>query len=281
MAIKILIDSASDINQKEAQDLGIIMLPMNISFGDKDYLDGVDLMPDAFYTLLKNSTQLPTTSLINSFRFGEEFAKHTANGDQLIVITISSKLSGTYQAALQASLDYKDQVFVVDSLNACAGERILGLYALELVKKGLSAAEIFEELNAAKTRIRVIALVDTLEYLKKGGRISSAVAFAGKLLSLKPIISVIDGEVKMVSKAIGFKNACNTLIKLIAEKGGVNTDMPYGAIWSGHDRNNLDTYISLCKDLANIQNLPKFVLGGTIGTHVGPGAVGFAFFEKQ
>lgn len=281
MAIKVLIDSASDINQKEAQELGLILLPMNISFGDKEYLDGVDLLPSEFYTLLANSQHNPTTSLINSYRFAEAFEKYTANGDQVIVITMSSKLSGTYQAAVQASLDYPDKVFVVDSLNACTGERILGLYALELIKKGLSATEIVQELNSAKTRIRVIALVDTLEYLKRGGRISSAAAFAGKLLALKPIISVIDGEVKMISKAMGFKNTCNLLNKLIEEKGGVNTDKPFGLIWSGNSTANLDAFIKNNPQISKINNPNKFVLGGTIGTHVGPGAVGVAFFEKE
>lgn len=281
MAIKVVIDSSSDISAKEAQELGIHMMPMNITFGDKDYLDGVDLLPNEFFDLLESSKDLPTTSLINSFRFGEEFAKLTANGDQLIVITISSKLSGTYQAAVQASLDYPGKVFVIDSLNATAGERVLAEYAMQLIQKGLPITQIVEELNTAKNRIRVIALVDTLEYLKKGGRISTAAAFAGKLLALKPIIAVIDGEVKMISKAIGLKNTCNLLNKLIEEKGGLNTDMPYCLIWSGNTTTNLDTFIKNNPQISQISSpLPRHTLGGTIGTHIGPGAAGVVFFEK-
>jgi len=283
MAIKLMIDSASDISKKEAEERGIIMMPMEITMGEEQYLDGVNLLPHNFYEKLIECEALPKTSQINAFRFEEAFEKYTANGDQLIVITISSKLSGTYYSALQAASKFEDRVFVVDSLNACIGERLLGQYAEQLIKKSENTAEeIYDILNSVKTKINVMALLGTLEYLKKGGRISATVAFAGKILSIKPVIAVIDGEVKLIGKAMGSKNGSNLLNKLVAEKGGIDFTMPYGVIWSGLDDSMLKKYV---KDSSNLwenetQEIPSYILGATIGTHVGPNAIGVAFFEK-
>ena len=283
MSIKLMIDSASDINEKEAQELGIIMVPISITFGEEEYLDGVNLLPNEFYDKLEKSSELPRTSLINSARFEEEFEKYTKNGDELIVITLSSKLSGTYNAAVEASQKFENKVYVVDSLNACIGERMLGLYALNLINEGkLSAQEIVDELNESKNKICVLAVIGTLEYLKKGGRISSVVAFAGNLLSLKPLIAVESGEVKVIGKAMGFKNATKLLNKFIESKNEIDFTKPYGALWSGNNKTNLEKYL---KDNPQIfgdktENLNHYILGGTIGTHIGPGAVGVSFFQK-
>ena len=281
MAIRLIVDSAADISKKEADELGIIMMPMIITFGDENYLDGVDLLPTQFYEKLIESDELPKTSQVTPYRFEEEFEKHVANGDEVIVITISSKLSGTYEAARQAAEKFGDKVHVIDSLNAAIGERLLSEYALRLIKQGLPTREIVAELEKAKKKINLIAVLGTLEYLKKGGRISSAVAFAGELLSLKPVISVVDGEVKLIGKALGSKKGNNLLNKLVQEKG-IDFDMPYGTIWSGLDRTMLDKYIkdSVQHWESNTDQIPSYILGGTIGTHVGPGAIGVAFFEK-
>lgn len=282
MAIKLMIDSASDISEKEAKELGVIMLPMVITFGEQDYYDGVDLLPVEFYEKLVESDVLPKTSQITPYRFEEEFEKYTKNGDELIVITISSKLSGTFAGAKQAAGRFAGKVHVIDSLNACIGERLLCQYGLRLIEQGLSAPEIVEELEKAKKKINVMALLGTLEYLKKGGRISAAVAFAGEMLSLKPVVAVVDGEVKLVGKALGSKKGNNLLNTLVEKKGGIDFSMPYGVVWSGMDRTMLDKYV---KDSAKLwetetDHVPAYILGGTIGTHIGPGAVGVAFFEK-
>lgn len=282
MAVKLIIDSASDINEKEAKELGLIMVPMAITMGAEEYYDGVNLLPIRFYEKLIESDTLPKTSQINAFRWEEEFRKHVDNGDELVVITISSKLSATYNSAVQAANVFNGKVHVVDSFNACIGERLLGLYGLRLIKEGKSAKAIADELNKVKTKINVMAMVGTLEYLKKGGRISSAVALAGKILAIKPVVGIIDGEVNLIGKAMGSKNASNLLNKLVAEKSGIDFDMPYGVIWSGLDDSILKKYI---QDSAHLwqgatNNIPAYILGATIGTHVGPGAVGVAFFEK-
>ncbi len=280
--VKLMIDSASDINQKEAEDLGIIMIPMEIRFGEEEFFDGVDLMPKDFYEKLAKCTQLPKTSQINPFRFEEEFEKVVAAGDDLVVITISSKLSGTYQSACEAAKKFEGKVFVVDSLNACIGERVLCQYALKLIKEGLSAAEVAKIVDEKKTKVNVMAVLDTLKYLKMGGRISSVTAFAGQLLSVKPVVAVVDGEVKLIGKAIGSKKGNNLLNTLVKEKGGIDFDMPFGVIWSGSDDTLLKRYVEDSSHLwvDYTEDVPAYLIGSTIGTHVGPGAIGVAFFEK-
>lgn len=281
MAIKLVIDSASDINKEEADKLGVIMLPMEINFGEQSFYDGVNLLPEQFYSKLESEKNLPKTSQINSFRWEEEFRKQVEDGNEVIVITISSKLSGTYESACRASESFSGKVRVVDSLNACTGERLLGLYALKLINQGLNLNEIEALLNANKTKINVSAVIDTLEYLKKGGRISSAVALAGTLLSIKPLISVIDGEVKVVAKAMGTKRAYMELNKLINNKE-INQEMPMGFIYSGLNSSSLENYLKMASIGVNqeLNEIKAYNLGATIGTHIGAGAVGFAFFEK-
>ena len=207
MAVKIFIDSASDVTENEATKLGFGFLPIEVRFGDEEFFDGVDLTHETFFDKLKESNIFPKTSQINPFRFEEAFSTATSDGSEIVMITMSSKLSGTYQSALEGAKNFTDKVFVVDSLNACAGQRILGLYALDLAKQGKTGKEIKEELDREKHNIRLFAAIDTLEYLKKGGRISAATAMVGTMLSIKPIISVSDGEIKVVGKAMGSKKS--------------------------------------------------------------------------
>lgn len=280
--IKIMIDSAADIGKDEAEKLGITMVPMVITFGEEEYLDGANLSSNEFYEKLIESSVLPKTSQINPYRWEEEFEKHLTGEDEIIVITISSKLSGTYESAKEAAEKYNGKIHVIDSLNACIGERLLCLYAMRLIKQGLSVKEIVEELEQKKKKIKVMALLDTLEYLKKGGRISSVVAFAGEVISLKPVVAVVEGEVKLVGKAIGSRNGNNLLNRLVRSCNGIDFSMPLGTVWSGLDLSLLEKYIKdsqlLWKDYT--EDLPRYQLGATIGTHIGPGAVGVAFFEK-
>lgn len=283
--IKVLIDSASDITQEEAEKKGIYMIPLEVRFGEDVYLDGVNLLPQQFLEKLVESNELPKTSQINEYRWTEQFEKLTADGSQVIVITISSKLSGTYNSAKMAAKKFPHQVFVIDSLSAATGERVLCDYALRLIAEGKAANEIAEELETKKKKLQVIAVVDTLKYLRKGGRISTLTAFAGELLSIKPVISVINGEVKLVGKAMGSKKSNNLLMQLVEKVGGIDFAMPYGLIFSGYRDEYLRKYLedsaSLWqKHVADMKNIPVYMYGSTIGTHVGPNALGVAFFAK-
>lgn len=277
--VKIMIDSASDISKKEGEQLGIIVVPIEVMFGEESFLDGESLMPEGFYNKLKSEKTLPKTSLINEFRWEEEFKNATADGSDLVVIALSSKLSGTYNSAKEASKKFEN-VHVVDSLNAATGERLLGLYALKLKSKNLPAKEIADRLNEVKTKINVVAMVDTLKYLRLGGRISGATAVVGEMLNIKPIIAVISGEVKNIGKAIGVKKGALMLKNIVKDKGGVDLDMPYGIVYSGNDHTNLNRFLEDSKDIFEGNEAGKYILGSTIGTHIGPGAIGVAFFEK-
>lgn len=282
MAIKLIVDSASDIDAAEAEKRNIIMIPMEISFGDETYYDGVNLTKNEFFDKLIETNIFPKTSQINKFRFEEAFKSAAEDGSEVICITMSSKLSATYQSAVDAAKKFGGRVRVVDSKNVCIGERILIDYAQRLIAEGRALDEAVSEINTAKNKIKLLALLNTLQYLQKGGRISLVTAFAGGLLNIKPVVAVKEGEVKLVGKAMGSKKGNNLLAQLIEKSGGVDFGMPYAIGYSGLSDELLKKYLA---DSAafwqnNTQNVPSYQIGSTIGTHVGPGAIAVAFFGK-
>lgn len=282
--IRIVVDSASDIDLKEAEEKGITLIPIEVSFGEDTYLDGVNLSHSEFFYKLVESDELPKTSQINSYHFEEVFERLINEGDEVLCITLSSKLSGTYNNACVAGKKFKDKVCVLDSLNACIGERILCEYAVRLVKENkLSLKEIEKELNEKKKRIELLAIVGTLKYLKKGGRISSVVAFTGEMLSIKPVVSIVNGVVKMVGKARGSKRGNNLLVEKINSCGGIDFSYPYATGYSGLTNDFLKKYLEDSKGLwiDETSYIPMYQIGSTIGTHVGPGAIAVAFFSKE
>lgn len=277
--IKIITDSASDIVDHVREKL--VILPITITFGEEQFQDGVNLTHRGFYEKLIESDTLPVTSQVPPFAFEEVYRKVKEEGDQAIVITLSSKLSGTWQSAHIAAEEYKDTVRVVDSENASLGEHALVEYALRLVDGGLSAAEIVEKLEADKSRIRLVALLDTLEYLKKGGRISRAAAMAGSMLSIKPVIAIRQGEVVVLGKARGSKQGNNLLTEQIGLTGGIDYEKPFVLGYTGLSDTMLQKYIADHEALWKpfVEKLDTSSVGGTIGTHIGPGAIGVAFFS--
>lgn len=281
--IKILVDSACDLEQSDAETLGVSLLPLQIRFGEEEFLDGVTLSHRAFFEKLIETNTLPQTSQINEYRFEEAFSELTEDGSEVVAITLSSKLSGTHASAMKAAKKFGGKVHVVDSLNACIGERVLLEYAVRLVKEGrLGAAEIAAELDEKKGKIQLLAVLDTLQYLRKGGRISSVTAIAGEMLSIKPVISVVRGEVKLVGKAMGSKKGNNLLTKLVSDCGGIDFTMPYVLGYSGLSDEFLQKYIRDSEALwkEHTDHVPYYLIGSTIGTHVGPGAIAVAFFAK-
>ena len=280
MSVRIITDSGSDILSSEHE--GLVVLPLSIMFGTTTYADGVDLPHERFYELLVEEDDLPKTGQVNPFAFSQAFEEAYEAGDEVVCITLSSKLSGTYQSALTAASEAKVVVRVVDSLNVCVGERILVEYALRLAEKGKSAAEIAEELERVRGNICVVGLLDTLEYLKRGGRISAAAAGVGALLSIKPVITVDDGEVKVLGKARGSKNGRNLLSEQVEKAGGIDFAMPVALGYAGLSDKLLRKYIEDSKAIWEPGfpdgQLPVHSVGATIGTHVGPGAIALAFF---
>ena len=282
MAVKLVIESSSDIDSKEAELLGVTMLPIPITFGEEEFMDGVNITREEFYQKLVKCSGLPKTSMINAFRFEEVFEKHVKNGDEVVAIVLSSGLSGTCNAAKTAAENFKDKVYVVDSLSATAGIKLLVEYALMLIKEGKTAEEIFNILEEKKNKLQVRAMVDTLKYLKKGGRVSPLVAFAGELMGIKPMVAVVDGKVEVIGKVIGLKKAIKYINTEVEKVGGIDFNMPFYALYSGNDQTKIDNYIAENAPMwdCGVENVRKNCIGATIGTHVGPGAIGIVFFSK-
>ena len=283
MAIKFVVDSGADITAAECKKLGITHLPLKVIFGEREYEDTVDLSHREFYEKLIECDDLPSTSQVTPAAFEEAFRRIVDNGDVAIAIVLSSKLSGTYQSAVIAAEEFKaGQVYVVDSLSASLGQRILVQRAMAMAERGFSPIEIVKTLEEEKHHIRLMALVDTLEYLKRGGRVSKTVAFAGGVLNIKPVIALVEGEVKMLGKARGSRQANNLLRELVRERG-IDFTRPLCLAYSGLDDSMLKKYIADSAELweGNVDALPVATVGCAIGTHAGPGAVAVAFFEKQ
>lgn len=281
MKIRIITDSASDLRPPHRPE--VTVLPMTITFGAEQFLDGIELSHRQFYEKLIEGEDLPTTSQIAPAQFEEAFRAAVEAGETVVAVVLSSKLSGTYQSACIAAEEFPGRVFVVDSANSTVGEQVLVARALELMDAGLEAAAIAAKLEEEKGEIRLVALLDTLEYLKRGGRVSASVALVGGLLAIKPVVAVQDGEVVMLGKARGSKNGNNLLVQEIQKTGGVDFGRPYLLGWAGLDDSLLQKYIADSAALwtGHVDELPLGTVGGTIGTHVGPGAIAVAFFQKR
>ena len=281
MAVRIVTDSGIDL--PGGSDPRLTVVPLGITFGTTTYADGVDLTNDRFYEMLIESDELPKTSQATPFAYHEVLAPICAAGDEAVVITLSSKLSGTYQSAVTAASEF-DGVYVVDSKNVTIGQSILVQHALRLVEEGLGAAEIAEKVAAAADRVCLLALLDTLEYLRRGGRIPKSVGMIGEVLSIKPVVGVEDGEVVMLGKARGSKNGRNQLHQQV-EKHGIDFTMPVLLGYTGLSDKLLRKYLDdnrvIWEDKVAEEDLPIASVGATIGTHVGPGAIALAFFAKN
>ena len=281
MAVRIITDSGFDIPGE--LDPRLTVIPLGITFGTTTYADGVDITNDRFYELLIESDELPKTSQATPYAYAQAFDKVKEAGDEAVVITLSSKLSGTYQSAVTAASDYEG-IYVVDSKNVTIGQGILVQYALKLAEEGYDAKVIAEALEDARERICLLALLDTLEYLKRGGRIPKSVGTIGELLSIKPVVGVEDGEVVMLGKARGSKNGRNQLHQQV-EKRGIEFGMPILLGYTGLSQKLLEKYLednrAIWEGMVSEDELPITSVGATIGTHVGPGAIALAFFGKN
>ena len=280
MSVRIVTDSTADMIAASRQR--VTAVPLTIYFGQEEYIDGVTITQQEFYAKLVTSDELPTTSQPNPTLFEEVYAQAATAGDSVVVITISAEISGTYQSACIAAEDY-DNVFVVDSRSAAIGAGCLAELALQLADQGLEAQEIAERLARERDNLRLLAVLDTLEYLKKGGRISGAVAFVGGMLSIKPMITLEDGKVAMVAKPRGNKQANRMLLAEVEKAGGIDRSKPMMLGYTGLSDELLQQFIVDGKDMWDGLEipLPQALVCSVIGTHVGPGAVAIAFFANQ
>lgn len=281
MSVRIITDSASDMSP--AEHPALCVLPLSVTFGTDVYMDGVDIDDRRFYEMLVERDELPKTGQVNPYAFSQAIAEACEAGDEAVIITVGAKLSGTNQSARTALAEAPGgDVYVVDSNNVTLGERVLVEYALRLVDEGRSAAQIAAAVEAARDRVVVIGLLETLEYLVRGGRLSAAAGAVGTLLNVKPVVAVEDGLIVQLGKARGSKNGRNLLNQKVEQAGGVDFSMPLALGYTGLSDAVLKKYI---EDSAALwagrteDELPVHTIGATIGTHVGPGAVAVAFFQ--
>ena len=278
MSVKIIIDSTTDL--MPAVKARCLVVPLTVHFGDEEYIDGVTISHKEFYEKLVETDVMPRTSQAPPAAFAKVYEK-LGPDDSAVVITLTADLSGTYQSAMIAAADY-DNIHVVDGRSVAIGSGILAELALQMADAGMDAGTIAEKLNEEKEKIHVIAMVDTLEYLWKGGRLSHTAAVAGGLLNIKPVLAIVDGNIKVLGKARGSKQANNLLVSEIQKAGGVDFDKPVMLGYTGLSNALLLKYIEDSKALweDSKTSLNYTVIGSVIGTHAGPGAVAVAFFRK-
>ena len=279
MKTRIIVDSTADLMPAIKERVHIV--PLTLRFGEEEFIDGVTIDHKRFYEKLVECDVLPITSQATPHAFTKEYEKAAEAGESAVVITISSKLSGTYQSAMIAAADYEN-IYVVDSGTGAMGGGILTELALKLLDEGMDAKSITEKLEEEKKKIIIVALVDTLEYLQKGGRVSKTVAFAGSVLNIKPVLSVIDGEISLLGKARGSKMGNNLLVQEIDKAGGIDFEKPLLLGYSGLSDTLLLKYIEDSRHIweGNLDEVRYTTVGSVIGTHVGPGAVVVDFYKK-
>ena len=279
MRTRIIVDSTADLMPEILDRVHVV--PLTVHFGEEELVDGVTIDKKTFYERLVESDVLPSTSQATPEAFMREFEKANQAGELAVVITVASKLSGTYQSAVLAAREY-EHIHIVDSSTVAIGSSILVELACKLLDEGMNAKEIAQNLEEEKKKIVIVALVDTLEYLKKGGRISKTVAMVGGVLNIKPVLSIIDGEINMLGKARGSKMGNNLLIQEIEKAGGVDFAKPVLLGYAGLSDTLLLKYIEDSKHIweGNLDEVRYTVVGSVVGTHVGPGAVAVAFFKK-
>lgn len=283
MAIEIIVDSGCDLTVQQAQQMNITMLPFVVRIGNTDYLDRVSLSAEEFYEKLIEETELPKTSQISPYAYQEAVSHVLERGNQALIITITSHLSGSYRNALLTAAQTGKDVVVVDSLSASIGEQILVRRACQLRDEGKTLQEMENILNEEKKYVHIITLLDTLEYLNKGGRISKATAIAGSLLGIHPVIKAVDGQIEVIGKARGSRSGNNLLIQEVVNSGGIRFDMPYALAYSGLSDRRLQKYIADSRPLyeGRTESFPISICGSTIGTYAGPEAVICAWFANK
>lgn len=276
--IRIVTDSTSDLSPQRAAELGVEMVPLSVHFGEDCYRDGVDISKAEFYEKLSRADKLPTTSQIPPEVFEGVFRRHVEAGDEVLGIFISSDMSGTCQSAnIAKDMVDEEHIAVVDSRTVTFALGLLVETACLLRDQGLSLNELAGRVNELAGRIRLLAAVDTLKYLKMGGRISTATALVGGVLGICPIITIENGLVASIGKARGRKAALEWIARRM-EREPADTSLP---VSFGHS--NAPEAMAECRAALEGQTkgAPVYVtcdIGAVVGTHVGPGATGLAYF---
>ena len=280
MAVRFIIDAGCDLNAEQAAALGVTLIPMIVRFGNDEYRSGFDLSTEEFYQKLAESKQIPTTSQPTPLDFEQAYRTVIDQGDEAVVLCVSSALSGTFQSATIAADGLENKIHVIDTTAVSLGQRILLEYGLSLSKFGASATEIADELERKKQDIRIFGAVETLEYLIKGGRLSKAAGTIGSVLGIRPVLYLSEGGLAVAGKARGVKAAITMTHNLIAEVG-VDYSMPYAVGYTGNNAEVVEPFLNAANSAWYGQSVPAFQVGSTVGSHTGPGLFLAAFFQKS
>ncbi len=273
--MKIITDSTCDMSLRETDSLDVEMLSLKVNFGEDEYIDKKTITNEEFYKKLRNCQELPTTSLISVGDFATAFERH--NNEEILVLTLSSKFSGTYQSAVIAKEALgRSDIHIVDTETVSIGLGLLVKLAAEKRNNGETAKQIAKDITKLSKKLKVFAILDSLKYLVKGGRLSNAQGAIGSMLAFKPIIAIQNGEVFNISKKCGLKGAVTELAKIITEQGGINFEMPISFTHSG----NLPLLRMIYDKLGYSPQEVPYYIGSIVGVHTGPGAAGLAYFDK-
>lgn len=279
--IELITDSTCDLDRSRAEELGLTVLPLTVHFGDEAFRDGIDLSHEEFYARLAEGKTLPTTSQVNPDAFVRVFEAARERGNQAVCILLSRELSGTFQSACIArEMVGGEGIYLVDSRTVTFPLGLLVTKAAQLRDEGLSAAELSARVEELAGRVRLLAAVDTLKYLKLGGRISAATAVVGGMLGVTPLVGIVDGRVESVGKCRGRKAAFRWIREQMTAQ---DLDLEQGVAF-GHS-NSPEAMEECMAALREVTAGAKITLrsgiGSVVGTHAGPGAAGVAYFVKH
>lgn len=277
--IKLIIDSTCDIPKEKLEEFDITILPITVDIEGVSYKDKADLNAEDFYIKIREKNVFPKTAQINPSAFEEVFQNEIDKDNEVICLTISSTLSGTFNSAMIAknTID-SSKIHVIDSKTVSYGIGLIAIEAAKLIKKGASLNEVLDKINHIIENQDVIAYLDTMEMLKRGGRIPKSIATIGNVLRIKPLLSMIDGELKPIEKAKGKKNALKLISEYISKKPideNIGLYIAHSNITCG-----ITSELEFLEKYNIKYNVEESVIGASVGTHVGENAIAKFFVRK-
>lgn len=279
MSVKIIVDSTCDFEAPEREALGLYMIPLTVTIGENTYRDGIDISKEEFFRQLRASKTLPHTSQINPSTFLEKYEELGADGSELLVLTISQNLSGTYQSACIAAEQYAGKIRVVDSSLATTAFAMMVLEACKRRDAGQPVDAIADYLERIRERLVIVCCMNTLEYLHKGGRLPATVSIIGGMLNIKPVVLIKDGKISILHTARGMKAAAKWMVDYVAEQG-FDASLPIGFIHSDNPEGAVEVRKMLAEQCSWGEEIVQGI-GPVIGTHIGDGCVAIACFWKE
>ncbi|HHW12484.1 MAG TPA: DegV family protein [Firmicutes bacterium] len=282
MSIKIVTDSTADLSPELKSRYGIEVIPLTVHFGEEVYYDGIDLTQDEFLEKVNTSPHFPKTGQATPAAFLELFRRLLAEGHEILYVGISSDLSGTYASACLAAQELADApIATVDSRNLSMGIGVLALHAAEMAEQGTSLQAIADRLRAMTARVRTSFIVDTLDFLYKGGRLTRAQALIGNVLQIHPRIEVVDGKMCVPEKIRGSKSKAKTRLLEWATANKERIDDNWIAVTHCRDEEAANDLAAQFREMELARNVVITKAGAVISTHCGPGTVGIIYVEKE